>query len=73
MSNDLHRRMDGQDTLLREIRDMIVGHIEAEKIHKQAIEELVVLWRGSKILIPILVGLAGIIVTVVIWAREHIK
>lgn len=65
--------MDTQDTLLREIRDTVVKHIAEDETQKQAIQELVVLWRGSKILIPILVGLAGIVVTCYMWAKDHIK
>lgn len=73
ITSELHRRMDTQDTLLREIRDTVVKHIAEDETQKQAIQELVVLWRGSKILIPILVGLAGIVVTCYMWAKDHIK
>lgn len=76
ISAELRRRMDSQDGLLREIRDMVVGHIEVEKSRTQALEELVLLWRGSKVLLPIIAGITGAIGAVVsagIWLKDHLR
>lgn len=70
---NLHRRMDTQDTLLREIRDKVVGHIAEESTYKTALEELVVLWRGSKIIIPTFAAITACLWAVIVWFRDHVK
>lgn len=70
---ELIHRIDQQDVLLREIRDMVVAHIDNEKIQLKAIEELVVVWRGSKIILPALTVLLGMIASVYLWAKDHIR
>ena len=67
--NNIHRRMDLQDDLLREIRDKVIS----QETMKPALEELVTLWKGSKIMIPLLASAAGMIWAVVAWAKDHIK
>lgn len=70
---NLHRRMDAQDKMLLEIRDKLISHVvEADQI-KPALDELVSLWKGSKILIPIMVGLATAIWAIITWAKEHLR
>jgi hypothetical protein len=70
---NLHRRMDQQDKMLLEIRDKINSHVvEFEQI-RPALDELVVLWRGSKLLIPLLAGGTAMVWAVIVWAKEHIK
>jgi len=70
---ELIHRIDQQDVLLREIRDMVVVHIETERETHKNVEELVLLWRGSKIIIPALTALFGILGTLYVWAKDHIK
>lgn len=70
---NIHRRMDSQDKMLREIRDTMTAHIATEKEVKPAIDELVALWKGSKILIPILASAAAMVWAVVSWAKDHVK
>ena len=77
---NIHRRMDTQDRLLLEIRDQGVQnatrleeHIKTEKEVKPAIDELVALWKGSKILIPILASAAAMVWAVFAWAKDHVK
>ena len=77
---NIHRRMDSQDRLLLEIRDQGVQnatrleeHIKTEKEVKPALDELVALWKGSKILIPILASAAAMVWAVFAWAKDHIK
>ena len=62
--NNIHRRMDIQDDLLREIRDKVIS----QETMKPALEELVALWKGSKIMIPLLASAAAMIWAVVAWA-----
>jgi hypothetical protein len=73
MSPELLHRIDHQDTILREIRDMVIKHIENEQAQIKAIEELVVVWRGSKIIIPALAACLGLIGSLYLWAKEHIR
>ncbi len=67
--NNIHRRMDLQDDLLREIRDKVIS----QETMKPALDELVTLWKGSKIMIPLLASAAAMIWAVVAWAQDHIK
>ena len=67
--NNIHRRMDLQDDLLREIRDKVIS----QETMKPALEELVTLWKGSKIMIPLLASAAAMIWAVVAWVKDHIK
>lgn len=48
-------------------------HMAKEEEIKPALEELVALWRGSRLLIPILVALATVAGTAVMWFRDHLK
>ena len=66
---NLHRRMDTQDTLLLEIRDKVV----AQETMKPALEELVALWKGSKLIIPMLASGAAMLWAAWTWAKDHIK
>jgi len=70
---NLHRRMDSQDRMLTEIRDTMTDHIARQSEIKPALDELVALWKGSKILIPILAGLSAGVWAFLVWAKEHIR
>jgi hypothetical protein len=61
--------MDLQEDLLREIRDKVIS----QETMKPALEELVTLWKGSKIMIPLLASAAAMIWAVVAWVKDHIK
>lgn len=69
----LHRRMDKTDELLRDIHNRLIAHISREEEIKPALDELVSMWRGSKLIVPILAGLAAFVAAVWGWAKEHIK
>jgi len=69
----LNRRMDTQDALLRQISDSLVAHVAIDAQVRPALEELAVIWKASKIVVPILVGIAAATVAVVSWAKEHIR
>ena len=67
--SNLNRRMDKQDAMLTEIRDKVLAQQEM----KPALDELVSLWKGSKILIPMMASAAGILWALWTWAKDHIK
>jgi hypothetical protein len=71
--HELIHRMDRQDEMLTEIRDKINAHLIESDNMRPALEELVSLWKGSKLIIPIMSGLAALIWAVVTWGRDHLK
>lgn len=70
---NLHRRMDTQDKILLEIRDTITAHIATEATIKPALEELVTLWKGSKLLIPMMASAGAALWALWMWAKDHVK
>lgn len=77
---DQVRRMDTQDALLREIRDMIVGHVAEHEERKviasasaKALDEIVLLWRASKIIIPALIVIVTTVAAAWAWAKDHVR
>jgi hypothetical protein len=71
--HELIRRMDRQDEMLLEIRDKINAHLAESDNMRPALDELVSLWKGSKLIIPIMTGLAALIWSVWTWGKDHIK
>ena len=72
----LHARLDAIEVVARSTHDSIIVHIAEERETKAAIDELILLWRGSKlvvsgfkILIPILAALLG----AALWLKDHVK
>lgn len=65
--------MDNQDEMLLEIRDKINAHLVEEAHIRPALDELVSLWKGSKLIIPIITGIAAMIWGIVSWSQEHYK
>lgn len=70
---NIHHRMDTQDRLLSEIKDMLIAHVTQETTYHTALEELVTLWRGSKIIIPALLATIACLGSAFIWAKEHLR
>ena len=70
---NIHRRMTTQDEYLQDIRDKLVAHITEEALYKATLDEIVVLWRGSKVIIPAMLALAIAVVSLLTWFREHVK
>lgn len=70
---NLHRRMDSQDRILLEIRDAQVRHVTVFEDMRPQIEELVTLWRGSKVIIPALSAIAMALAASFDWIRNHLK
>lgn len=72
----LLKRMDKQDIILQDIQDKLLTHLVVDKEMKPALDELVALWRGSKILSAIILSFAtvgGVLWGLVVWAKDHIK
>ena len=77
---DLHRRLDdheklmyAQDELMREVRDTVLANIVVDAAHKAALEEMILLWRGSKIMVPALVVMVGALWGMYAWIKDHIR
>ena len=73
---EVKQRFDKQDVILQEIRDTLITHIAEERHLKPSLDELVSLWKGSKVISAILAALcaAGAVMWgIFVWARDHIK
>lgn len=70
---NLHRRMDNQDNMMLEIRDIMTRHVAESEQIRPALEELVTLWRGSKMLLPIISVGVGMVWAIYAWAKDHLK
>ncbi len=70
---DLHRRLDDQEKLIKELCEIVRESIVIDKEHKDALEQMIVLWRGSKIVIPALMIFVPTFLAVIVWFREHVK
>ena len=80
MSDDhigqLFQRMDKQDVILKDIQEKLLTHLVVDKEMKPALEELVAMWRGSKLLSAIILSFAtlgGVLWGLIIWAKDHVK
>ena len=80
VAHGLNRRMDAQDKILLEVRDLIIGHLAQDTEQKKAdaplaksLEEISLLWRASKIIVPALIALAIGVIGCVQWWKDHVK
>ena len=76
----LQDRLDTIETIARTTHDTIVAHVAEERETKAAVEELILLWRGSKmlvsafrLLIPALAVVTAIIAGSAGWIKDHVK
>lgn len=72
----LHERLDKIEKLAEETHTYMVAHIESEKETKAALDELILLWRGSKIIVSaakLVIPVFAAIIGAAVWAREHFK
>lgn len=72
------RRQNDEDW--SELKALILGldhkiemHIAKEEETVQALKELVIIWRGSKIIIPFLATVAVSAWAIYEWAKDHLK
>ncbi|MCC7310792.1 MAG: hypothetical protein IT510_06055 [Sulfuritalea sp.] len=76
MVDEIGKRLDKQDVMLVEIRNTLVSHLAVDKEMRPALDELVSLWKGSKVISAILAALfaAGAALWgLFVWAKDHIK
>ncbi len=72
----LGTRLAAIEELARATHDSIISHVAEERETKAAIDELILLWRGSKLMvaalkfsIPIFAALVG----AAMWIKDHLK
>jgi hypothetical protein len=73
---EIGKRLDKQDDMLLAIQKTLTEHLAVDKEMKPTLDELVSLWKGSKIISAILAALcmAGATVwALFVWAKDHIK
>ena len=73
---NLHLRMNTQDAMLTEIRDKVVAHLALDAAMKPSLDELVSLWRGSKIISAMIAALAALgagLWALFVWGKDHLK
>lgn len=62
--------------LARSTHDSIIAHVAEERETKAAIDELILLWRGSKMMVSafkILIPVAAALVGAAVWVKDHVK
>lgn len=69
----INERLDKQEQMLMEIRDKIMAHMVESDNLKPTLDEIASLWKGSKILIPILSTIAAVGWAIVAWADKHVR
>lgn len=72
----LHDRLDKIEKLAEETHTFMVAHVEADKETKAALDELILLWRGSKMMVSaakLIIPIVAALVGAAVWAREHFK
>jgi len=75
-ADNLHERLDAIEALSRATHDSVVAHIAEERGTKAAIDELILLWRGSKLVVSgfkILIPAAAALLGAALWVKDHVK
>lgn len=75
-ARQLHERLNKQDDLLTDIRDVLREHLTRDEDLSPSLREMVALWRGSKIMAVIvtaIAGFAGAAWAGFIWVKDHLK
>lgn len=67
--NNLHRQLETISERLSELNNTLVEHITEERDYKPALQDLVVLWKASKIIIP---G-AVLVWAFIVWVKDHVR
>lgn len=72
----LHARLDAIEEVGRATHDCIIGHIAEERETKAAIDDLILLWRGSKLVVSglkILIPVCAALLGAAMWFKDHVK
>lgn len=64
--------MDTKD-LARATHDTVVAHVAEERETKAAIDELILLWRGSKLVVSVMIPVFAALLGAAIWVKDHLK
>lgn len=73
---DINDRFDAIENLARATHDSLIEHIAEERGTKAAIDELILLWRGSKLVVSgfkILIPVAAALLGAALWIKDHVK
>ena len=72
------RKISASD--FEELKDLLISldrklelHIATEQDMSQSLKDLVIVWKGSKIIFPFLVSAALSLWAIYTWAKDHIK
>ena len=72
----LHARLDAIEEVGRATHDCIIGHLAEERETKAAIDELIILWRGSKLVVSgfkIMIPICAALLGAAMWFKDHVK
>lgn len=72
----LHARLDAIEEVGRATHDCIIDHIAEERETKAAIDELIILWRGSKLVVSgfkIMIPICAALLGAAMWFKDHVK
>jgi len=75
-ADNLNDRFDAIEALARATHDSLIDHIAEERGTKAAIDELILLWRGSKLVVSgfkILIPVAAALLGAALWVKDHVK
>lgn len=67
------KRMDSQDVALGELRTLLLLRNAVDEDLRPTLHEIVLLWRGSKVIIPVLVGTCAVLWAIISWSKDHLK
>lgn len=66
-------RLNRIEDMLLKTTEMLTRHVAADEQLKPALDELITLWRGSKLVLPVLASVVVAFVGVLTWAKDHIR
>lgn len=75
-ADGLRERLEAIESVARATHDTVIAHVAEERETKAAIDELILLWRGSKMMVSafkILIPIAAALVGAAVWVKEHVK
>jgi len=72
-SAKLHARIDEITGMLQDMRRILDVHVALDKDISPALKEIVIVWKGSKIMIPLLVTILTGLIASYAWIKDHIK
>lgn len=71
---DMHKELlERHRALLEKQTTTLDKHIAQEEMVKPAVDELITIWRGSKLIFPILGSVIAFLLAAWAWGKEHLK